>query len=243
MKKLLFPLLAVLFLAQCKQDDPNPLSADFQINVVHPTHTDRAPLKVRVVAKESGASYSWQTTGIAPNVSGEAIEIVFQTGAVHTIRLTTTKNGVSSTSEQKITVKPAFTRVVITKITLNSFPATKPSGVAWDNLSGDHARADVYCDITSGTTLIAQNGIIVNAFPTIPCAWNNQITIGSAYFNSPVSITYYDNDAPSSPAYEFIGGISFVPQNYVTDTEVNRYPSVISGGTTIPTVLNLSWQQ
>ncbi len=153
---------------------------------------------------------------------------------------------IASCSKKDSIPEKVYTKVSVTKLTINSFPAGDASGYNWDNLLNG-TYPDVYFKITnSGTStalfsLATSNRIENLKVADLPQSWSN--TSGAPFFvlsnlAQAVDVDLYDYDYATTDQY--MGTATFDFTNYTTGS--TKYPSTVtitSGSTSIK--LDLIW--
>ncbi len=245
-KNFLFFSWAVIALLaySCKEKEVTPPSAEFSIKYKNIREPLRAPMVVEFSAQEDGATYQWSyADGLSTtSISGKTLGVKFVTSGTKTITLTTTKNGISTVKSQTISVSPAYTNMRIKKVTLSSFPATN-NGSSWDNFFSPSDKPDVYHEITLGNALLSSGATIDNLATSAYWNYPTPLIINATFAVLPLTVRFWDDDPPyNQTASENMGSMTITVANFITENEGLRYPTLISGGTSTPTIIEVDWQ-
>jgi hypothetical protein len=154
----------------------------------------------------------------------------------------------SCSKKDESTPAVVYTKVSVTKMTINNFPAGDASGYNWDNsLNGTYP--DVYFKITnSGTTTalfsLATSSRIENLqVANLPKSWAN--TSGAPFFvlsdlTQAVDVDLYDYDYATTDQY--MGSTTFNFSNYTTGS--TKYPTTVTTTNgSVSVTLDLIWLQ
>lgn len=190
----------------------------------------------------NATSYSWDFGDNNNNTStAQNPQHSYLVGGVYTVKLTVTGAGGTNFTTKTINVTSAYTRCIITSVTITAFPATTSTGAGWDNTSAPDLFFNV---IDSVSTIKYNNSANVKTDvlqPQLPVTWSLTPTYGLSGTSIYAAryIDLWDYDAVVSNDY--IGNVGFRLSNYISLP--NPYPSSITiSQNGITATLQLTWQ-
>lgn len=201
-----------------------------------------APSMVSFTNTSSNAtSYSWDFGDNNNNTSTlQNPTHSYLVEGTYTVTLTATNAGGTNTSTKTINVAAAYTKCIVTSVTINAFPATKSTGAGWDASSA----ADLFFNITDSVNNIkydnsanVKTDVLTSA---LPVTWNLSPIFSHQGINIYVNrfIDLWDNDGLLGN--EKIGYVGFRFSDYISLP--NPYPTSITVTQNgITATLQLSW--
>ena len=171
-------------------------------------------------------TYSWDFgDGTASSLSSPTH--TFTQSGKYTVKLNVTKtDGTTCSSSTEVeVVRPAPTRVRISKIRVLAFPYLTPDGKTWDTGLFADPNADPYIILRVGGRQLLKTSYFDDVKQSdLPIGWNTNVTISESDFNSRVDLDLYDWDADGD---DYMGGFYFTMRQWV-----GSYPKTVTISTT-----------
>ena len=243
-KSILFSSILLTLLYSCSKDSgsttpPTPAptaSFNYSGNGV-------APSTVTFTNSSTNAtSYSWDFGDNNNNTStAQNPQHSYLVGGVYTVKLTATGAGGTNSTTKTVNVTAAYTKCIITSVTISTFPATTRTGAGWDNTSAP----DLFFNITdSVSTIKYDNSANVKTDvlqSQLPVTWTLSPTYNvagsSIYSYRYIDLWDYDTPDPN----DYINYARFRLSDYISLP--NPYPSSITFTQNgITATLQLTWQ-
>jgi len=190
----------------------------------------------------NATSYSWDFGDNNNNTStAKNPQHSYLVGGVYTVKLTATSAGGTNSTTKTVNISAAYTKCIITSVTISAFPATTSTGAGWDPSDAP----DLFFNFTDSMNVIKYNNsanIKSNVLQSLlPQTWTLTPTYGlsgtSIYTSRYIDLWDYDTLDPN----DYIGYAGFRLSDYISLP--NPYPSSITiSQNGITATLQLSWQ-
>lgn len=190
----------------------------------------------------NATSYSWDFGDNNNNTSNlQNPTHSYLVGGTYTVTLTATNAGGSNSTTKTVNVAAAYTKCVITSVTISAFPATTSTGGGWDGTSAP----DLFFNITDSVNTIKYNNsanVKTDVLQSqLPVTWTLSPTYNvagsSIYSYRYIDLWDYDTPDPN----DYINYAGFRLSDYISLP--NPYPSSITFTQNgITATLQLTWQ-
>jgi PKD repeat protein len=244
MKKLLFAALTIMVVGSCskKDDTTTPATPAPTANFDY-TGNGAAPSTVSFSNTSTNAtSYSWDFGDNNNNTSTlQNPTHSYLVGGTYTVKLIATGAGGTNSTTKTVNVSAAYTKCIITSVTISAFPATTSTGGGWDGTSAP----DLFFNITDSVNTIKYNNsanVKTDVLQSqLPVTWTLSPTYnvsgGSIYTSRYIDLWEYDTPDPN----DYIDYVGFRLSDYISLP--NPYPSSITiTRNGITATLQLTWQ-
>ncbi|MFC0878212.1 PKD domain-containing protein [Saccharicrinis sp. FJH2] len=193
--KILLPLLAFLSLLSCeKKQEP---AGDFTYTLSQ----NFSPVEVTFIADYTDAeTYSWDF-GYNQTISGKTVTKTLTEG-IHTVTLTVSGAGGETKNTKTINIPGKATKMKVTSIDVNNFPATNADGKTWDNDPGSNPDIFVIAGTEGDSEFAQSSNFHDDAISGKTYSFDIEYTFTK--FDKGFFVNIYDIDAAS---YEFVGGL------------------------------------